>query len=145
MLKRYCAKCSKFNIHLVLEDGTSTVLVFEGKDAITKERFADVSDVAIQKALEATSSFGLYFYKSNEFDWMKEEEVSEVEETEEVSETEVPEEEEPEKEVLMFKTGAEAKTWLSQKNGVQSYKLTNKAKMIEEAALLGYAIEFETK
>lgn len=192
--RRYTSKCSKFLIHLDLPDGTHTVIDFKGKNVYTKERYTDVEDPQIQKLLEATEAFGVYFEKSSEFDWMEAEEnaakqaeeieeiqpeegdliedfdtgelyvfkngnLEELPETETINEEtptedvetkeEIPSEEENtsdnKADVKVFTTGAEAKSWLNETHKVPFNKLTNKARMIEEAALLGYAIEFENK
>jgi hypothetical protein len=155
--RRYTSKCIKFSIHLDLPDGTHTVLEFTGKNVYTKERYIDVEDPKIQKLLEATEAFGEYFEKSSEFDWMEIEEkaktkvipekiITTIEEETDTEEKQEPGDEElqPEKgKVKVFATGEQAKEWLNQKMKVPYKKLTNKAKMIEEGALLGYTIEFE--
>jgi len=68
-LKRYVASCSEYSTFLTLEDGREIKLYFSGKDVTTKKRFIDVTDPLIQKALEKSSKFGIYFTKSNEFNW----------------------------------------------------------------------------
>lgn len=135
-------------MHLDLPDGTHTVLEFKGKNIYTKERYTDVEDPQIQKLLEATEAFGVYFERSNEFDWMEAEEKeaqakAQAEEPSDIQE--INESQAGISKSLVFTTGTEAKNWLIQKLGVPSYKLGNKAKMIEEAELLGYTIEFENK
>lgn len=159
--RRYTSKSIKFSMHLDLPDGTHTVLEFKGKNVYTKERYIDVEDPEIQKLLEASSAFGEYFEKSSEFDWMEAEETisNEVEnesvpedttpenenETDIEDESDVEDEKQEESKVKVFTTGTDAKYWLNQTLSIPTNKLTNKAKMIEEGALLGYTIEFETK
>jgi hypothetical protein len=129
-------------MHLDLPDGTHIVHEFKGKNVYTKERYTDVEDPQIQKLLEASEAFGVYFVKSNEFDWMEAEEKA-VKLPEVKTDPDIKETQPGESNVKVFTTGEQAKDWLNQTMNVPYRKLTNKAKIIEEGALLGYTIEFE--
>lgn len=150
-LRRYCAKCSKFSISLILEDGRNITISFEGKDVIAKERFVDVEDKMIQEALEKTTSFNVYFYKSNEFDWMKEGDQIDTEKIMVIPAIAVsnldPKKEDQEVKKLdpikkEFSTVSAAKTWLHKDFGVSMAKLGNKTIVVEKALELGFEISF---
>lgn len=71
--RRYKSNCSKLSVHIVV-NGELVIHEFKGKDFYSKERFSDVVDPEVQKALESAPAFGVYFYKSSEFDWLEIEE-----------------------------------------------------------------------
>lgn len=150
-IRRYCAKCSKFSIHLILEDGRNITIAFEGKNVIAKERFADVEDKMIQEALEKTDSFNNYFYKSNEFDWMKDGDQANTDKLTIIPgvivnnlevKTETPEDKKPDPEKKEFTTVGTAKAWLHHELGVPMAKLGNKTIVVEKALELGFEISF---
>lgn len=134
--KRYCSNCSEFNIYLPI--GKEQInLRFHGKNSLTKERFVDIEDKAIQEALEKSPSFGIYFYKSNEFAWTEVEEkpiIEEPKEEEIITPTEETEQEIIEKE---FTSGTKAKSWLNKTFNIPLHKLSNNAKIKNEFAVLG--------
>lgn len=149
-LRRYCAKCSKFSISLLLEDARNITIAFEGKNIIAKERFADIEDEMIQEALEKTEAFNSYFYKSNEFDWMKEGDQANTDKVTiipgvivnnlEVKAEVVEVKPEPIKKELP--TVSAAKAWLHHELGVPMAKLGNKTIVVEKALELGFEISF---
>lgn len=150
-LRRYCAKCSKFSISLILEDGRNITIAFEGKNVIAKERFADIEDEMIQEALEKTEAFNSYFYKSNEFDWMKEGDQTNADKVTIipgviVDNSEVKKDEEEVKKPDPIKkelaTVSAAKAWLHHELGVPMAKLGNKTIVVEKALELGFEISF---
>lgn len=90
--RRYKSNCSKISVHLLV-GGKKIIHEFKGKDTYTKERFTDVVDPEIQNALESASIFGVYYYKSSEFDWMEAEEKAAQEsevDSEEIDSEELP-------------------------------------------------------
>ena len=146
MLKRYCAYCSKYSIMLQLEDGRNITLEFSGKNPITKERFVDVSDPLIQKALEESPYKGIYHYVSKEWDWMQDE--SELTEKSTVILGEIIVNNEPEKVKVKglkkkeFSTVKDAKSWLNTEYEVSFALLGNKQMIIEKAKELGFELVF---
>lgn len=77
--KRYCTSCSNFDITLII-DGKRCIVGFRGKDVLKKERYLDTEDKKVQKALESSDAFNVYYYKSTEFVWMEEAEEEEPKE-----------------------------------------------------------------
>ncbi len=146
MLKRYCAYCSKYSTILQLEDGRNITLEFTGKNPITKERFVDVSDPLIQKALEESKYLGIYHYASKEWDWMQDE--SELTEKNTVIPGAITVNNEPEKVKVKglkkkeFSTVKDAKSWLNTEHEVSFALLGNKQMIIEKAKELGFELVF---
>lgn len=151
MLKRYCAFCSKYSITLELSDWKNITLEFSGKNPLTKERFADVSDPLIQEALEKTASFNVYYYKSNHWN-----SISTDEQIADLGMSVIPgaitfdyesekvEQKEEQNGLIKkeFQTGKDAKSWLNSEHHVSFALLGNKQAIIEKGLELGFEISF---
>lgn len=151
---RYCSNCVGFDISLGLKAGRKTI-TFIGKDVLKKERFFDTEDEEIQKALEATKDFGTYFYRSNEFDWMKAETIKAGKEegfmpdvetidtisdlSEEIKDAIVPVSLEPK----AFKTNLVAQNWINKNHAVPYANLKSREALTAEYAKLGFELKIE--
>ena len=138
-IKRYIAHCSDYTTFLELADGRVIKFVFEGKDALTKKRFADVADPLIQSAIEQSKSFGVYVTKSHEFDAIEDPKDHVVIPGKQSTEVEANA-----SEVKTFTSTNEAKAWLNENHGVTYNKLLNKEQTTNEYANLGYQLIIET-
>ena len=123
-IKRYIAFCSSFSVFLLLPSKKEVKLYFEGKDALTKQRFVDVEDPIIQTALEADKGFGTYFDLSPEHIEVR------------TAPSVIPDE------VIPFANAADAKEWINKNHNVSYKKLANKAQVIEQYNALGIKIKF---
>lgn len=152
MIKRYCATCSKFSVYLDLEDGRNIKISFEGKNTITKERFADVTDPLIQKALENNEHFGSYFYLSNEFQWAANQDPEQLNGSVLIpgliTENELPKtvQDEGPREIVKkeFKNSTEAKNWLNKECKIPLGQLGNKVQIVKNGLEKGFDITFLT-
>lgn len=125
LTKRYNTPCARFQIQ-VKKDNTPVQLSFDGYDADQKRRFLDVTDYDIQRQLEASPDFNVYFFLEA-FTWdspVLQPEVKPVK-------------------VVEFKNGTEAREWLYKEKKVPLLELKNKDKMVEIAKGLGYEISFK--
>lgn len=129
MLKRYCTTCATFDIHLEI-NSTRVVVPFEGRDVLQKLRFLDTDDKELQKALEATPAFNVYFYKSGEFDWMELEAKEEEEAHVDKSKT--------------FKSVIEAKEWINKTHNIPYSRIKNMEALENEFSALGFQLIIET-
>ena len=162
---RYCSNCVSFNISLSLKAGRKTIN-FAGKDVLKKERYFDTEDEEIQQALESMKDYGTYFYRSNEFDWMKAEakkvgkeegfmpdvetiqtisDLSEVIEKEVLANAEETKEPTPpvSLEPKSFKTNLVAQNWINKNHAVPYTKLKSKESLEAEYAKLGFQLKIE--
>jgi hypothetical protein len=123
--KRYTSPCARFFIQ-VKRDGKRVQLSFDGYDTELKKRFFDTSDYEIQKQLEASPDFNVYFHLDSQV-WdepiVKEEVVTSI---------------------VEFKTAAEAREWLYKNKKVPLMEMSNKAKIVEIAKGLGFEFTFKT-
>jgi hypothetical protein len=123
--KRYIANCTTdFVIHLALLNGEELKLRFIGKDYFTKQRFVDVEDPLIQKALEEHKDHGVYY---NISDVHYEEPATITPDTEVVKE---------------FPNSEEARVWLNKNHNVPLKRMMNKQMITEQYELLGFKIKF---
>lgn len=140
-MKRYISSCLKYSIFLDLEDGRTIKLVFEGKDAITKERFVDVSDPLIIKALESSPSFDTDFIKSSEFNGVTDEELKDLTvipgtiELDHITPILTP---------MEFDNITYAKDWINKTHGVQTRKVMTSAGLIKEFKALGFDLQIKS-
>jgi hypothetical protein len=163
MLKRYCTTCANFEIHLEI-DAHEVVVPFNGKDVLLKLRYIDTENEQIQKALEANPAFNVYYFKSNEFDWMEFENTNEVptieasepetpsvdedlteDNPETPNEPDLPETPDPPQDTKAplkeFGTVVEAKDWLNKTYKIPYNKLKNKEMLVNEFGLLGFDLK----
>ena len=134
-LVRYISQCSQYSTFLDLEDGRTIKLVFEGKDTITKERFADVADVMIQRALEGSKSFNIYFSRSSEWDNISTEELENMV----VIPGQVTLDHQIEKLTdVQYDTITQAADWIHANHNIPRRFLTTSAQLIEKYKKLGF-------
>jgi hypothetical protein len=126
--KKYSSPCARFYINVKI-DKKQTQLSFDGYDTDLRKRTFETNDYEIQKQLEASPDFGLYFHLQEQ-SWDGEKaEVPVI--------AEVVQDKE-------FKNSTEARDWLYKVLKVPITEITNKFKMVEKAKELGYNITFKT-
>lgn len=121
MKKQYSSPCMKFTIN-VKKDGKPYAVVFKDYDRKKKRRIIVISDEEIQKQMEASKDFGVYFHLDKDYH-----DYSETKKADPI--IEAPTETIP---VHEEETLADAKKYLASV-GIKTYPSMNKAKAIEAA------------
>jgi hypothetical protein len=135
MVKKYSSPAARFTIN-VKKDGKSYAIDFDNYDPEEKRRWIEISEPEIQKQMEASADFNVYFKCDGVTKWDSPEAVMapiplinpEVKKSDEIIE----------KKDLM-----EAKRWLNS-IGVPYNKMKNKDVVVSIAKDQGYILNFET-
>lgn len=119
MIKRYSSACVKFTINVKV-NGKQTPVVFDRYNQDTKRRFIDISDPEIQKQMEKSADFNVYFCMD----------YSIVDPNDLI--------------VKEFSNWKDAKSWLNDEFEIPFKELPNKASVVSKAHKLGFELNFTT-
>jgi hypothetical protein len=139
--KRYSSPSVQFTVNVKV-DGKQTPLVFNQYSGDYKRRFVIVTDPDIQKQLEKSPDFNVYFHLDYTREINEEPKEESFEEQDNIQE---PVNDQPNIAALTpknFEKTIDAKKWLNEL-GIPYNRIATKDKMFEEAKRLGFELTIE--